>query len=135
MSPEHVALVKGSFSKVVPIAPQAAELFYGRLFEIAPEVKPLFQGDMREQGRKLMAAIGMVVNSLERLDGLVPTVQAMGKRHAAYGVQDAHYGQVAEALLWTLEKGLGDAFTPATRQAWTEAYTVLADTMKAAARA
>jgi hemoglobin-like flavoprotein len=134
MTPQQVLLVKSSFAKVAPIAPQAAELFYGRLFEIAPQLRPLFKGDMAEQGRKLMQVIGMAVGSLDRLPELVPVVQSLGVRHASYGVKDEHYGTVAEALLWTLEKGLGDAFTPDVKTAWVAVYTVLADTMKQAAK-
>jgi hemoglobin-like flavoprotein len=134
MTPDQITLVQQSFAKVAPIAPQAAELFYGRLFEIAPEVKPLFKGDMTEQGRKLMQVLSLAVNGLDRLPELVPTVQALGRRHAGYGVEDAHYGKVAEALLWTLGQGLGDGFTPAVKDAWVAVYTVLADTMKAAAK-
>jgi hemoglobin-like flavoprotein len=134
MTPEQIKLVQESFAKVAPIAPQAAALFYGRLFEIAPEVKPLFKGDIEEQGRKLMQVIATAVGALDRLGDIVPTVQDLGRRHVAYGVTDAHYDAVAEALLWTLGKGLGDAFTPAVEEAWTITYTVLADTMKAAAK-
>ena len=134
MTPEQITLVKESFAKVAPIAPQAAALFYGRLFEIAPEVKPLFKGDIAEQGRKLMQVLAAAVGGLDDLGALVPTVQALGKRHAGYGVVDAHYDKVAEALLWTLGKGLGDGFTPPVKDAWVAVYTVLADTMKQAAR-
>ena len=135
MTPEQVTLVKESFAKVAPIAPQAAELFYGRLFEIAPEVRPLFKRDMAEQGRMLMEVIGLAVGSLDDLPKIVPTVQALGRRHAGYGVKDSHYAIVGDALLWTLGKGLGDAFSPVVKEAWTAAFTVLADTMKAAAPA
>src|SRR3954469_8197064 len=134
MTPEQIALVKASFAKVAPIAPQAAALFYGRLFEIAPEVRPLFKGDIEEQGRKLMQVIATAVGALDRLGDIVPTVQDLGRRHVRYGVTDAHYDKVAEALLWTLGQGLGAAFTPAVEEAWTITYTVLADTMKAAAK-
>jgi nitric oxide dioxygenase len=132
MTPEQVTLVKQSFAQVAPIAPQAAALFYGRLFEIAPEVRPLFKRDMAEQGRMLMEVLGLAVGSLDDLPALVPVVQALGRRHAGYGVKDEHYGAVAEALLWTLGQGLGAGFTPAIKAAWTAVYTVLADTMKAA---
>jgi len=135
MTPQQVTLVKASFAKVAPIAPQAAELFYGRLFEIAPEVRPLFKRDMAEQGRMLMEVIGLAVGSLDDLPKIVPTVQALGRRHAGYGVKDSHYAIVGDALLWTLGKGLGDAFSPVVKEAWTAAFTVLADTMKAAAPA
>ncbi len=135
MTPENQALVRDSFAKIVPIAPQAAALFYDRLFVLDPALKPLFKGDMVEQGRKLMAMIGTAVGNLDKLETIVPAVQALGRRHATYGVQPAHYDTVASALLWTLGQGLGDAFTPPVEAAWTEAYTVLANVMKDAAAA
>jgi hemoglobin-like flavoprotein len=133
MTPAQKLLVQTTFAKVVPIADTAASLFYGRLFEIDPALRPLFKGDLVEQGRKLMQMIGVAVNGLDRLDQIVPAVQQLGVRHAAYGVKDRHYGTVAVALLWALEHGLGADFTPEVRDAWTAAYTLLADTMKAAA--
>jgi len=133
MTPENQALVRDSFARIVPIAPQAAALFYDRLFVLDPTLKPLFKGDMREQGRKLMAMIGTAVANLGTLDAIVPAVQDLGRRHASYGVQPAYYDTVASALLWTLGQGLGNAFTPPVEAAWTEAYTVLATVMKDAA--
>jgi hemoglobin-like flavoprotein len=133
MTPDQIALVQTSFAQVLPIADAAAALFYGRLFELDPSLKPLFRGDMQEQGRKLMTMIRVVVNGLHRLDQLVPAVQELGRRHARYGVTDAHYDTVAAALLWTLGQGLGAGFTRDVEAAWTTAYTVLAETMKAAA--
>ena len=133
MTPEQKQLVRDSFAKVAPIAPTAAELFYGRLFELDPSLRPLFKGDMKEQGRKLMAMIATAVAGLDKLDTIVPAVRALGKRHAGYGVIDAQYDTVAAALLWTLEQGLGPDFTPATKEAWTACYTLLAGQMKEAA--
>ncbi len=109
MTPANQTLVRESFAKVVPIAPQAAALFYDRLFTLDPSLKPLFKGDMEEQGRKLMAMIGTAVASLDRLDTIIPGVQALGRRHATYGVPLASYDTVGAALLWTLGQGLGDA--------------------------
>jgi hemoglobin-like flavoprotein len=129
MTPRQVELVQGSFRKVVPIAPQAADLFYARLFELAPEVRPLFKGDMQEQGRKLMTMLATVVNGLNRLDVLVPAAQGLAKRHVAYGAQAAHYPVVGAALLDTLAKGLGDDFTPEVREAWATAYGTLSGVM------
>lgn len=129
MSPVEISLVKESFRKVVPIADQAAALFYARLFELDPELRQMFRGDMIEQGRKLMSMIAMAVSALERLDSIVPAVQALGARHAGYGVEEDHYATVGAALLWTLERGLGAEFTPAVREAWTSTYTLLANTM------
>jgi hemoglobin-like flavoprotein len=133
MTPESERLVRDSFAKVAPIAPAAASMFYARLFVLDPSLRPLFKGDMAEQGRKLMTMIGTAIANLHRLDSIVPAVRDLGRRHGGYGVQPAHYNTVATALLWTLEQGLGDQFTPATRDAWVECYTVLARTMQEAA--
>jgi nitric oxide dioxygenase len=129
MSPEEIALVRDSFAKVHPIARQAAELFYGRLFEVAPTVRPLFKGDMHQQGAKLMAAIAMVVASLDRLETVLPAIQDLARRHVAYGAAPAHYAVVGDCLIWTLGQGLGETFTPATKEAWTKAYGALSDAM------
>jgi hemoglobin-like flavoprotein len=134
MSPNEITLVKDSFRKVVPIADQAAALFYARLFELDPALRHLFRGDMVEQGRKLMAMIATAIASLERLDAFVPALRQLGARHNDYGVREDHYGTVGAALLWTLEKGLGPEFTPAVRNAWTSTYSLLANTMIEAQR-
>ena len=134
MNATDITLVKDSFRQVLPIADQAAALFYARLFELDPELRELFRGDMVEQGRKLMTMIATAVASLERLDAIVPAVRQLGARHAGYGVTEEHYATVGAALLWTLEKGLGPAFTPAVREAWTTTYSLLADTMIEAQR-
>jgi len=135
MTDEQIDLVQESFAKVAPIADQAADLFYDRLFETAPEVRELFPTEMGEQKKKLMQMIGVAVQNLRNADVLVPAVQALGERHVDYNVKDEHYDSVGGALLWTLEQGLGDGYTPEVAEAWTTVYTVLADTMKAAARA
>lgn len=134
MTPDQIDAVKGSFALVRPIADQAGALFYGRLFELDPAVRRLFKGDIGEQSRKLMQMLAVAVNGLDNLDAIVPAVQALGARHATYGVKDADYDTVAQALLWTLEQGLGDVFTPDVRSSWVAAYGVLAETMKAAAK-
>lgn len=130
MTPEQATLVTQSWEKVLPIKDQAAALFYGKLFELDPSLRPLFKGDIQEQGRKLMAMINTAVRGLGDLNTLVPAVQALGRRHVGYGVQNEHYATVAVALLWTLEQGLGPAFTAEAREAWTEVYTVMASTMQ-----
>jgi len=135
MDERQIDLIRTSFAQVVPIKTQAAAMFYARLFEIAPPLRGLFRGDMEEQGAKLMAMLATAVANLDRLDKIVPAVRALGARHATYGVQDADYGPVAEALLWTLGQGLGEAFTPETEAAWVAAYAVLAGQMQEAARA
>ncbi len=133
MTPEQAVLVKESWAKVTPIADKAAELFYGKLFETDPALKPLFKGDMKEQGAKLMKMINTAVNGLDRLEEIVPAVQELGKRHVGYGVKDEDYDTVGGALLWTLEQGLGEGFTPEVKDAWATVYGVLATTMKDAA--
>ena len=134
MTPEQVQLVKTSFASVLPIAERAGMMFYDRLFELDPTLRPMFKGEMSEQNRALMRMIASAVNGLDRLETIVPTVQALGVRHAGYGVVDAHYQTVGEALLWTLQQGLGDGFTPEVAEAWTTAYDLLAGTMQSAAR-
>jgi hemoglobin-like flavoprotein len=134
MTPEEVTLIKNSFRLVVPIADQAAAIFYARLFELDPTLRGLFHGDMAEQGKKLMQTLGFAVTSLDRIETIVPGVRQLGFRHAAYKVREQHYETVGAALLWTLEKGLGPAFTPSTRAAWAKVYWLLAETMKAGAR-
>ena len=135
MTPENIALVKTSWQQVLPIQKAAAELFYGRLFELDPSLRPLFRGDMAEQGRKLMAMINTVVVSLDNLAPVLGAVEDMGRRHVAYGVTAAHYDTVGSALIWTLGTGLGEQFTPAVQAAWAEAYDTLASAMKQAATA
>ena len=130
MDAQQINLVQKSWSKILPISDKAAELFYNRLFEIDPSTKVLFRGDMEVQGRKLMQMITAAVNGLNDLDGLVPVVQDLGRRHGGYGVQEAHYGSVGSALLWTLEQGLGNDFTDDVKIAWTETYMLLAGVMK-----
>jgi hemoglobin-like flavoprotein len=127
-------LVQESFAKIAPIADDAAALFYRRLFDIDPSLRRMFHGDMAEQRRKLMLMLTVAVKGLDRLDELVPAVQNLGRRHGTYGVTDAQYDTVAAALLWTLEKGLGPMFTAETREAWVTVYSLLATTMREAAR-
>ena len=133
MTPHQVDLVQSSFAKVAPIADAAAAMFYGRLFEIAPEVKPLFHGDMAEQRRKLMTTLGVVVNGLKNLDAVLPAARALAVKHVGYGVKAAHYAPVGEALIWTLDRGLGADFTNEVRSAWLAAYGALSGVMIAEA--
>jgi hemoglobin-like flavoprotein len=133
MTPQQINLVQESFSLVEPIAEQAAGLFYDRLFTLDPSLRPMFRGDISEQGKKLMTTLAVAVNGLKRPEKIVPTVQHLGRKHVGYGVRPEHYAVVGEALLWTLDKGLGDAFTLETEEAWTSAYTLLATVMQEAA--
>src|SRR5688572_8721118 len=132
MNSQQIGLVQASFALVAPIADQAADLFYTRLFELDPALRGMFKGDMAEQKRKLITMLTVAVNSLTRPESLLPAVQALGRRHAGYGVENRHYETVGAALLWTLEKGLGEAFTPEVKAAWVAVYTLLATTMQQA---
>ncbi|WP_274049600.1 methyl-accepting chemotaxis protein [Thalassomonas haliotis] len=135
MTPKQMALVQQSWKKVLPIAPQAADMFYQTLFEISPALKPLFKSDIAEQGGKLMAMLDSAIKLLDKPDKLLPAVQKLGQRHLAYGVEPQHYDVVGEALLTTLATGLGDDFTPAVKKAWAQVYQTLSSTMIAAAEA
>jgi hemoglobin-like flavoprotein len=129
VSAAQIELVQGSWAKVEPIADTAADIFYTRLFELDPNLKPLFKTDLKSQGEKLMKILGTAVNGLNNLEAIVPVVQDMGKRHVDYGVKDRDYNTVGEALLWTLDKGLGKEFTGEVKEAWTTVYTVLSSVM------
>jgi nitric oxide dioxygenase len=130
MTPLQVRLVQETFALVSPIAATAARLFYDRLFTLDPSLRPLFRGDIEEQGRKLMAALTLVTQGLSVPEKILPAVRALGQRHVSYGVRDEHYATVGAALLWTLEQGLGDHFTPQVRDAWAAAYSLLAAEMQ-----
>ena len=136
MSPDRKALVQQSWRQILPIADAAAGLFYQRLFEIDPSTRPLFAHvEPTEQRRKLVSVLSVAVQGLGDLDALVPVVRDLGARHASYGVRDVHYASVGAALLWTLRKGLGEAWTTEVEGAWAEVYGLLASVMKDAARA
>jgi hemoglobin-like flavoprotein len=128
-----IALVRKTFDLVVPIAGVAADLFYERLFYMAPSLRGMFPTDMRDQKRKLMVMIATAVHGLTDLDTLAPQLMALGARHASYGVKDQHYKAVGEALIWTLERGLADAFTADVERAWVRVYLLIAATMQAGA--
>ena len=130
MTNEQIKLVQDSFRQVAPIAETAAQLFYARLFELDPDLELLFKGNLTEQGRKLMQMLGLAVNSLGRMEQLLPVVRSLGTRHVMYGVRDRDYDTVGQALLWTLRKGLGDAFTPDVEAAWSNVYATLASAMQ-----
>jgi hemoglobin-like flavoprotein len=135
MSPEQKHLVKTTWAMVVPIADTAAGLFYERLFAIDASTRTMFAStNMAEQRKKLMQALAFVVNGLDKTEQLLPTIQSLGRNHVRYGVTDAHYNSVGAALLWTLERGLKDAWTPSVKDAWIAAYTLVAGAMKDAAK-
>jgi nitric oxide dioxygenase len=130
VTPEHKNLVQESFALVAPIADQAGLLFYERLFELDPSLRRLFRADLGEQRRKLMQMLAVAVCGLDNLEGLVPALQALGRRHQGYGITDYHFETVGIALLWTLETGLGPRFTSEVRDAWVAVYTLVVETMR-----
>ncbi|MDQ2084080.1 globin family protein [Xanthobacteraceae bacterium Astr-EGSB] len=133
MTPEQIQLVQTSFAKVAPISDQAAELFYGRLFEIAPSVKPMFPADMREQRKKLMGTLAVVVGALSDLAPVLPVASTLAKKHVGYGVEAHHYDTVGEALLWTLARAFGPEWTHELEQAWTAVFAKISGFMIAEA--
>jgi nitric oxide dioxygenase len=130
---QDVELVRASFERVLPIADEAATLFYGRLFELAPDVRALFPSEMADQKRKLIQALALAVRSLDEPHNLMPVLHEMGARHVAYGATPEGYALVGEALIWTLKQGLGEAFTPETEKAWENIYHVLSNAMQSGA--
>ena len=134
MTPKQIELVQESFKQVVPVRLEVARLFYGRLFHLDPTLRPMFRGNLEEQGDKLTATLARVVGELHRIEGILDSVKKLAVRHVDYGVEDRHYATVGSALLWTLEEGLGAAFTPEVKEAWTAAYTLLSGAMIEAAR-
>ncbi len=133
MTPEQIDVVQRTWRAVLPVGDTAAELFYGKLFSLDPQIPKLFKNDMVEQGRNLTAMISVAVGSLARPERITLAVRQLGRRHAAYGVRPHHYEAVCTALLWMLEKCLGEAFTPEARTAWSETYAYLSTTMQEAA--
>jgi hemoglobin-like flavoprotein len=134
VTPTEKELIRSTWAAVVPIQAAASDLFYERLFELDPKLASLFAAtDMQRQGRMLMQTLSIVVKSLDDLSVVIPAVEALGRRHVAYGVQSEDYETVGGALLWTLEQGLGDAFTPEARAAWAGAYGIVSSVMVAAA--
>lgn len=131
ISTKQKQLVQESFAKVVPIAGVAGDIFYKTLFEYAPELKPLFKSDIKDQSKKLLTTLGVAVKGLDDLDKLVPVLHKLAERHVDYGVKAEHFTPVGNALLSTLKQGLGDDFTPEVRQAWVDVFRVVATTMKA----
>jgi hemoglobin-like flavoprotein len=135
MTPQQIRIVRDTWQRITPQAEEAAKLVYERLFAIDPSTRPLFaRSDPAAQRRKLVQALTAAVNGLDRLADLVPVLAALGRRHADYGVADRHYASVGAALLWTLEQGLGAAWTAEAKAAWSEVYRLASDTMRSAAR-
>ena len=133
METRSISLVQISFEDVVLLGEKVAEIFYDELFAVEPGLKKMFKGDMAEQRRKLLTTLALVVRSLHEPQRMMEPMKALAKRHVGYGVEPSHYTYVGNALIRTLQKGLGDRFTPELQQAWVEAYTMIANIMKSAA--
>ena len=130
MTPQSLALVQSSWKQLYPIRSTAADLFYARLFQLDPRLRPLFKHDLSDQGEKLMLILDTAIRGLDHLDQLIPTVTALGQRHAGYGVRTEHFETVGETLLWTLRQGLGRDYTEEVEAAWAEVYGLLSAVMK-----
>ena len=134
MTQHQQDLIKSSFRKILPIAHEATDLFYSRLFEIAPYLQALFVGDIKMQGEKMMQALTLTVDNLDRIEEIVGELQIMGRDNKSFGVANAHYDIVTSALLWTLERGLGSEFTDEVRNAWVALYGVIVESIKKRAK-
>ncbi|WOB09261.1 globin family protein [Piscinibacter gummiphilus] len=134
MTPTQIAHIRRSFTLIEPIAQQAAALFYDNLFTADPQLRRLFQGNMAQQGARLMNMIATAVDLLEAPDALIPALRKLGSRHVNYGVKDEHYATVGAALLKTLRQGLGEAYTDDVHAAWVALYGVVSTTMMEASR-
>jgi nitric oxide dioxygenase len=133
MTPEQLAIIRSNFAQVVGQKEAVGMLFYDRLFAIAPETRPMFKGDIVAQSRKLMDTLALAIGMLRDMPSLITTLEGLARRHVSYGVKDEHYAKVGEALIWTLEKGLGAAFTAEAKTAWTALYGAISDVMRNAA--
>ena len=133
VTPRQIELVQSSFRSVLLVSESTAQLFYARLFAIEPELQQLFTGDMKQQAKLFMHALGAAVAWLNKFNSVVPSLEALAQRHLGYGVKPEHYAAMEEALLWALERALGEAFTDEVRSAWLELYARVAGPMKQAA--
>jgi hemoglobin-like flavoprotein len=133
MTPEQVQIIKLTFAQAMINKDQVGRIFYDRLFTIAPETRPLFKGDIDAQSRKLMDTLALAIGMLRDMPSLVVTLETLARRHVEYGVRDEHYDKVGDALMWTLQQGLGPAFTPEARTAWVALYGAVAQIMRNAA--
>jgi hemoglobin-like flavoprotein len=129
LSIDDIERVRSSFDRLWPTSTRTASLFYERLFEIAPEVRPLFRKDIDEQKRKFIATLAVIVGSLDNSSKLISLTDTLARQHGNFGVQPAHYTIVGEALMWSLERGLGDQWTPGVAESWSKAYGIISTFM------
>ncbi|HWA38022.1 MAG TPA: globin domain-containing protein [Burkholderiales bacterium] len=134
MTPEQIELVRGTWRGIVPVRDTFAELFYGKLFSLDPALRPLFKGDLVEQGRNLAAMVSILVRNLASPEAVQRAMRELGGRHHSYGVREQHYETVGVALLWALDMSHGEPLGPEARAAWQAAYALIAGAMQEGAR-
>ena len=119
MTETQIKIVQNSWKLVAQDSEQAGKLFYARLFEISPGVRPMFPEDTSAQEKKLTTMLSYVINKLGNLNQIIEEVRSLARRHVKYGATPAHYPVVGEALIWTLEKGLYTHGNPEVAEPWT----------------
>jgi hemoglobin-like flavoprotein len=129
LSADDIARVRSSFDRIWSISEHTSDLFYSRLFEIAPEIRPMFRNDMDEQKRKFMSTLAVIVGCLDDSNKLAPLTDRLARQHGEFGLQAAHYAVVEDALLWSLQRGLGEKWTPAVAASWSKAYGIVSNSM------
>ena len=130
MTSHQIGLIKSSWQAASTVGDAVEELFYMRLFEIAPEVEPMFnRTTIKEQSKELLNMFSHIIGKLDRLPDILDEVAKLAQRHVIYGVKPEHYTVLGEALLWTLEKGLGEKWNDELKEAWTRFYTTLSGAM------
>ena len=132
MTPEQIIIVQATFGTVLPFADETAESFYGRLFELDPSLRAMFNNDLESQRRKLISSLVLVIKNLQRPEVFLHKIQNLGRAHVGYGVRSHHYDLVGEALLYAIAQRLGEDFTFEVKAAWVEAYNLLANAMQTA---
>lgn len=134
MTPAQISIIQQSWQTVTPIADTTVDLFYSRLFFLNPQLRALFPAELADQKRKMVSMLSRLVTALSDVQSIIPSVQALGRRHALYGVTTRDYDTVAAALLWSLEQGLGKAWNDAVKESWIAAYALLSNVMLAATK-
>jgi hemoglobin-like flavoprotein len=134
MRDRDIKLVQETFNKVAHVENFAAKILYNRLFELDPKLMPLFPQDMNEMEEKFIKTLGLIVLGLARIYEVTPFLEDLARRHKDYGVKYEDYDTLGDALIYTLQKVLGEEFTPEVKAAWVHAYTIIARIMRNAQR-
>ena len=125
MTPEQIDLIRESFDAMWPMRRDIADLCYSRFFELAPDARDLFPGDMEQQRMKLMDMIAALVGSLDDRPLFQSLATYSGRKHARFGVQPSQYVALGEALMWSIESKFGGSFTPELRESWRALYATV----------